>query len=81
MMTADELRAQIAEVRAQAEQDVSNQEGAQLLAIAPGEEILNTIFQRFADRAYDKRRDGPMIAKATPPPAEIGTVLADFLAD
>ena len=25
------------------------------LAIVPGEDILNTIFQRFAERPYDKR--------------------------
>ena len=81
MMTPDDLRAQVADVWAQAEQDVTSQAGAELLAIAPGEEILNTIFQRFAGRAYDKRRDGPQIAKAISPPREISKVLADFLAD
>jgi len=81
MMTADQLRIQIAEVWTEAEQDVNAQEGAALLAIAPGEEILNVIFRRFAGRAYDKRRDGPMIARVTLPAEEIGRVLADFLAD
>ena len=80
-MTADDLREQIAQVWAEAEEDVSSHQGAQLLAIAPGEEILNMIFQHFAGRSYDKRRDGPMIAKLMPPPAEIGEVLDDFLAD
>jgi hypothetical protein len=81
MMTADDLRAQIAKAWAEAEQDVARHQGEQLLAIAPGEEILNAIFQRFAGRRYDKRRDGPMIAKLIPPPADIGEVLDEFLAD
>ncbi len=81
MMTAEDLRAQIATVWAAAEQDVANHHGAGLLAIAPGQEILNTIFQRFAGRTYNKRRDGPGIAKTMSPPAEIGKVLNDFLAD
>ena len=81
MMTANDLRTQIAQAWTEAEQDVSSYQSARLLAIAPGEEILNTIFQRFAGRAYDKRRDGPAIAKATPPPPEIGKVLNDFLVD
>jgi energy-coupling factor transporter ATP-binding protein EcfA2 len=81
MMTADDLRAQVADVWAEAEQDVMSQAGPELLAIAPGEEILNTVFRRFAGRAYDKRRDGPQIAKAISPPPEINEVFADFLAD
>jgi hypothetical protein len=48
MMTPDDLRAQVADVWAQAEQDVTSQAGAELLAIAPGEEILNTIFRGAA---------------------------------
>jgi hypothetical protein len=63
------------------EQDVASHEGARLLAIASGEEALDTIFRRFADRAYDKRRDGPATAKAVTPPAEICEVLDQFLAD
>lgn len=81
MMTRDDLRTQIAMAWAEAEQDVASHEGARLLTIAPGEEILSAIFERFADRKYDKRRDGPVIAKAIRPPAEIGKVLADFMAD
>ncbi len=81
MMTADELRAQIAKAWAEAEQDVAGHEAAHLLAIAPGEEILDTIFRYFAHRSYDKRTDGSAIARATPPPTELGKVLADFLAD
>jgi hypothetical protein len=81
MMTVNDLRAQIAKVWAEAEQDVASHQGAQLLAIAPGEEILDTIFRRFAGRPYDKRRDGPAIAQAAPPPTELGKVLGDFLAD
>lgn len=81
MMTGDELRAQIAELWAEAESDVASHQGEQLLAIAPGEEILNAIFQRFAGRAYDKRRDGPALAREIPPPAEIHRKLTDFMAD
>jgi len=81
MMTADELRAQIAEVWAEAEHDVGSHQGEQLLAIAPGEEILNTIFQRFAGRRYNKRRDGPALAREIPAPEEIAGKLTAFMAD
>jgi hypothetical protein len=81
MMTADDLRTQIADLWTRAEQDVARHADAELLAIAPGEEILDTIFQRFAARGYNKRPDGPAIAKAMSPPLEIGDVLTDFLAN
>jgi len=79
LITADDLRAQIAGAWAEAERDVASQEGAELLAIAPGEEILEAVFQRFAGRRYDKRRDGPAIAKAMNPPQEIKDLLTAFM--
>lgn len=62
-------------------QDVARHEGPELLAIAPGEEILSAVFQKFAGRRYDKRRDGPAIAKAMAPPEEIKNLLAEFMTD
>jgi len=81
MMTADDLRTQINELWTEAERDVARHQGEQLLAIAPGEEILDAIFLRFASRSYDKRRDGSALANSTPPPAEIDRILTEFMAD
>ena len=81
MMTADDLQSQIAKLWAEAERDVDSAQGEGLLAIAPGEEILDAVFQRFAMRKYNKRRDGPAIASAMKRPEEIAKVLDEFLAE
>ena len=82
LMSQDELRAQINAAWEAAEADVASRSGDELLAIAPGEEILNTIFLRFARRGYKKRDDGVAIAKAmAAPPEEIQTLLHSFMVD
>jgi len=81
LMTADEARSQVTVAWAEAEADVARKTGADLLAIVPGEEILNAVFMRFAGRHYRKRIDGPAIARATDRPAEIEDKLAKFLND
>src|SRR5262249_34158018 len=79
LMTADALREQIAAAWAIAEADVNSHQGTGLLEIAPGEEVLDAVFMRYAGRHYAKRADGPAIAKAMQPPAEIREVLDGFL--
>jgi len=80
LMSPEELSAQIAAAWEAAESDVISQAGEDLLAIAPGEEILNAVFQRFAGRHYNKRRDGVAIAKAmSAPPDEIRGLLEAFM--
>jgi hypothetical protein len=81
LMTADEISDQVTRAWAEAEQDVSDRQGPELLAIAPGEEVLEAVFRRFAGMKYDKRRDGPVIARAMQPPEEIKDLLAEFMAD
>jgi hypothetical protein len=82
LMTQDELRAQIESAWQDAEADVAARTGDGLLAIAPGAEILNQVFTRFAQRGYNKRDDGVAIAKAMPaPPREIQELLAAFMID
>jgi len=82
LMTQDELRSQIKAAWEAAEADVASRSGDELLAIAPGEEILNTVFLRFARRRYKKRDDGVAIAKAmAAPPAEIQALLETFMKD
>src|SRR6266581_36885 len=82
LMTQDELRTQIKAAWRAAEADVAAHSGDALLAIAPGEEILNAIFLRFARRGYNKRDDGVAIAKAMPaPPEEIRMLLDVFMLD
>jgi hypothetical protein len=82
LMTRDELRTQIEAAWQAAAADVATHSGDDLLAIAPGEEILNAVFLRFARRGYNKRDDGVAIAKAMPaPPEEIRMLLDDFMLD
>ncbi len=53
LVTPEDLRAQIAVAWAEAEADVEGQDDARLLEIAPGEEILDAVFMRYAGRHYD----------------------------
>jgi hypothetical protein len=61
--------------------DVSGKAGADLLAIAPGEEILQAVYEKYAGRGYGKRTDGPVIARSMAPPEEIDALLKDFLTE
>ena len=82
LMTEDELRAQIQTAWTAAEEEVALHSDDGLLAIAPGEEILNAIFRRFARRGYNKRDDGVAIARAMQaPPEEIRMLLDLFMLD
>jgi hypothetical protein len=81
LMTPEEVQDQVSQAFAEAEHDVAMRHGLDLLAVAPGEEILDEVFMRLAGRHYDKRRHGVALARATPPPAEIRQVLEAFLND
>jgi hypothetical protein len=81
-MREDDLVIQIHAAWAEAEEEVARCADEELLAVAPGEEILNEIFKRFARRRYHKRDDGVAIARAMPaPPKEIRDLLKDFMRD
>jgi predicted ATPase len=82
LMTPEQLRMQITAAWRAAEVEVSARSGDNLLSIAPGEEILNEVFQRFAGRGYSKRDDGVAVAKAmSAPPEEIQLLLDAFMLD
>jgi hypothetical protein len=82
LMTEDQLRGQVRAAWEAAEADVASRSGDDLLAIAPGDEILNQVFMRFANRGYSKRNDGVAIARAMPaPPQEIRELLTTFMLD
>jgi hypothetical protein len=82
LMREDDLVIQIHAAWAEAEEEVARCADEELLAVAPGEEILNEIFKRFARRRYHKRDDGVAIARAMPaPPKEIRDLLKDFMRD
>jgi len=76
-----QVREQVDKAWADAQADVDAKVGADLLAIAPGEEILDAVFMRFAGRHYRKRDDGPAIARGCEPPAQIAELLSTFLPD
>lgn len=86
----DHVQARISEVE-QAARDVGrlwDQEMALVdaqwserkLDMAPGEEILCAVFQRYG-RSFDKGRDGPRLARRVSPPKELMQLIGDFLAD
>lgn len=82
LMGEGDLRTQIEAAWQEAEADLAGRSGDDLLAVAPGEEILRAVFMRFAGRGYSKRDDGVAIAKAMPePPEEIRGLLAVFMRD
>jgi len=80
LVSPEELRARISAAWDAAESDVARQAEEDLLAVAPGEEILKAAFMRFANRGYSKRDDGVAIAKAmAAPPDEIKRLLEEFM--
>lgn len=81
LMTPADLRTQITAAWGEAETDVASHADEKLLEIAPGEEILDTLFLQYAGRHYDKRMHGPAIAAAMSPPAELAELLGAFMAD
>ena len=82
LMSGEKLQAQIQSAWAAAEEEVAHHSGEGLLAIAPGEEILNSVFLRYANRGYSKRDDGVAIAQAMlTPPEEIRILLDVFMLD
>ena len=80
-MTATELTAQITTAWDEAEADVGKHTDDALLEIAPGEEILNTLFVQYTGRRYKKRVHGPEIAAAMSPPEELAELFRIFMAD
>ena len=81
LMTATELTAQITTAWDEAEADVGKHTDDALLEIAPGEEILNTLFVQYTGRRYKKRVHGPEIAAAMSPPEELAELFRIFMAD
>jgi hypothetical protein len=80
LMTPEGIREQITSLWAGSQADVARAKGAELLAIAPGEEILDRVFMHFLRRHYRKREDGAALAKAISPPSELEKLVKDFLA-
>ena len=80
-MTPDDVRSQVTDAWAEAEADIGIKTPEELLALAPGEEILDLAFMKFAGRHYRKRDDGPSIARMCGRPTEIAELLESFLAD
>jgi hypothetical protein len=61
--------------------EVADYDAAQLRDAAPGEEILNALFQEFIGRGYKKKTDGVTIARAmATPPVDLMKVVRRFLA-
>jgi hypothetical protein len=81
LMTADELTDQVSAAWKDAEADVAACEGAALLEIAAGEEILDALFLQYAGRHYEKGTDGAAIAAAMAPPEELVEMFGEFMAD
>jgi hypothetical protein len=81
LMTPAELTAQITTAWEEAEADVGKHTSDALLEIAPGEEILDTLFMQYTGRHYKKRVHGPEIAAAMSPPEELLELFSIFTAE
>jgi energy-coupling factor transporter ATP-binding protein EcfA2 len=81
LMTPAELTAQITTAWEEAEADVGKHTGDALLEIAPGEEILDTLFVQYTGRHYKKRVHGPKIAAVMSPPEELVELFRIFMAE
>jgi hypothetical protein len=81
LMTRADLKTQIATAWEEADADVGNHTGGKLLAIAPGEEILDALLLQYSGRHYDKRVQGPEIAAAMDRPGDLEELFRSFMAD
>jgi hypothetical protein len=75
-----ELEARVRQAWSEALADLDREWDRRKLELAPGDEVLGTIW-RSHGRRYDKKRDGPRIAAVMDqPPAELVDVI-DSLAE
>ena len=78
----DEVKATIGAFWVTAEKDVAERWDTDMLALAPGEEVLKAVWQHFGLSGYSKAGDGQLIAaKMIDGPAELLAILEQFIAD
>jgi predicted ATPase len=81
LMAPAALRDQVTHLWDEASNDVGSRKGNDLLDIAPGKDILDMLFMRFAKRHYKERTDGTAIARSMSPPVEIARLIEGFLSN
>ncbi|MEV6207207.1 AAA family ATPase [Kitasatospora sp. NPDC051914] len=65
---------------AESKAQVDNLNSDEILRVAPGEEILDSVFMKFAKVHFKKRAHAPELAKMMQgPPEELRALLADFM--
>jgi len=80
MPDEQDLRRQIGEWWQQAQDEVSRHHGDDLLRIAPGADLLDAVFMRFAGRRFKKREHGMAVAKEMhEPPSDLREILDAFV--
>jgi hypothetical protein len=81
-LPSDGLRDKLAERWAAVEAEITASWTERWRDLAPGEEVVDALWQKYLGAGYSKRRDGLAIAKAmTAPPEELRTLLTRFLGD
>ena len=81
LMTPAAVGDQVTRLWEEAADDVAGHVGVGLLVIAPGKEVLDSLYMQFIGRHYKERSDGMAIARAMHPPIEIGQLIRGFLSD
>jgi hypothetical protein len=57
-------------------------EDGEKLSLAPGEEVLQSLWVQLRGRSYRKDEDGPQIAaNMSKPPADLASIMEAFLSD
>jgi hypothetical protein len=81
-LPSDDLSDTLAERWAAVEAEITANWAERWRYLAPGEEVLGAIWQKYLGAGYSKRSDGLAIAQAmSNPPDELATLLTQFLQD
>jgi hypothetical protein len=66
----------------EADREITTRWPSEKLVLAPGEEVLQSLWGRLGGRNYRKDEDGPQIAaEMSEPPADLASIIETFLSD
>jgi hypothetical protein len=76
------LKKSISDMWEEADREITARWPSEKLALAPGEEVLESLWSRLRGRKYRKNEDGPRIAaEMSEPPADLASIMGTFLSD
>jgi hypothetical protein len=79
---SEDIKKSIRDMWDEADHEILRRWRSEKLSLAPGEEVLQILWQRFSGRNYRKDEDGPQIAaEMSEPPADLASIIGTFLSD